>query len=118
MIENGDFQNLATVCTSAITNMTGFFKNSTIFENDISNFDMKEVNVTETFSDATFPDDLYSVCLPRMTDAQYQELENLKKAGPRDWVLKKAANRTCACLNNPCGTDGQCFDNLIGNSTE
>ena len=117
-IEKGDFQNVSTVCTSNITNMTGFFKNSTIFENDISNFDMKEVNVTETFSDATFPDDLYSVCLPRMTDAQYQELENLKKAGTRDWVLKKAENRTCACLNNPCGTDGECFNNLVENSTE
>ena len=120
LIEAGNFESLAEKCTSGISNMLGVFKNKTIFQHNIFDLDMNAVNATAAFADAEFPTGaLYSICLPRLKDQQYQELENLNRVDiARRWVLKKAANRTCACLKSPCKNGAKCFDNPVGSVVE
>lgn len=115
LIGAGNFENLTETCTSNITNMTGVFKNKTIFQHNILDLDLNAVNATEAFADAEFPTEtLYSICLPRLNDGQFEELKNLNKVDiARQWVLKKAVNRTCGCLKSPCKNNGKCFDNPV-----
>ena len=116
LISDGNYSALSETCMSGM-NMTKVFKNKTIFQYDIFDFDMTDVNVTETFEDAEFPDsNLYEMCLPIMSASQETDLEQVaeKKIPARSWVLKKAINRTCDCLNTNCGNSGTCIDNYLG----
>jgi len=116
LISEGKYSTLSKTCMSGM-NMTKVFKNKTIFQYDIFDFDMTDVNVTETFEDADFPDsNLYEMCLPMMSASQEIDLDQVagKNIPTRSWVLKKAINRTCDCLNTNCANSGKCFDNYLG----
>ena len=109
LIARKQFSDIATSCSSGLSQMENLLADPEIFKHDISGLDLQQVSMATVFTPNTTAaiDQVYNLCLPKLTKNQSDHIFITDPA--RQWIWKRVINRSCDCLQSPCG-DGNCFN--------